>query len=732
MYKIRIKAMLFAMGLVLLLIAYFVYAILQDKKRVLDEKTRAHRQLLSNAFELSILDTEKGLSHYANNILTNRALVDAFAAKDRNTLYSLSLPYYSDAVARGDADLTGFIEANGFHFLRMKDPTNFGDNLTKKRPILADAIKTRQPIVSLDATKYNVSLVSIFPIFKGENFLGIVQVAAKIERIQERLNANSSIKSALAFDTKTLQALLPDQNFTEYGMYSLISSNDPLFERLPKNYSFQDSMRYSVGEKTYIIASRGLKTYNNKPLARMICALDITDDELAYEREIRHLLLISVFVLLILAFILYFGFESLIAHIRKVSAKLNQQMHDQLHTDSLTGLPNRRTLLKNIERKRYLALILLNIDNFKEINDFYGHEIGDKILQEVAKSIEEEIQQYPLTLYKMHSDEYALALDQFMNLDAFDLMCHTILNALDTKNYDIDDINVSISLSMGADICADKACDLIGRADMALKTAKKRSLPFVKYHHNLQIKEEYENNIFWSKKLKETIATNRFKLFYHSIHNSQTHAIVEYEALIRVVDEDGTIYSPYAFLEIAKKSRLYNHITRFVVEEIFEQLQNTPHMYSINLSVEDILNREIQGLIYERLAETGVGDRLIFELLESEGIENYEEISAFISYVKEYNCRIAIDDFGTGYSNFAHIMKLNVDFIKIDGSLIKRLDHDVGAQNIVRTITEFARRLNIQTIAEFVATKEIHDQCVEVGIDHLQGYYLSEPSSTVA
>lgn len=732
MHRIRIKAMLFAMGVVLLLIAYFVYAILQDKKRVMDEKTRAHRQLLANAFELSILDTEKGLNHYANDMLTDRALVDAFEARDRNALYTLSLPYYNEANARGDADLTGFIEANGRHFLRLQEPNHFGDNMTKKRPILAHAIQTRKPIVSLDATKYNVSLVSIFPVFKRGHFVGIVQAAAKIDRIQERLNAHSSIKSALAFDAKTLKTLLPDQTFTQYGSYSIISSNDPLFNQLPKNYSFHDSMRYTIGDKTYIIASRELKNYDDKPLARMICALDITDDEKAYEQKIRHLLLISAFVLLILAFVLYFGFEALIIHIRKVSAKLNQQMHDQLHTDALTGLPNRRSLLKQIEQKRYLAVMLLNIDNFKEVNDLYGHEIGDKILQEVSKSIQEVITSYPLTLYKMHSDEYALALDQFMNLNLFEQMCQTILRTLEIKDYDIDDISISITLSMGADICADKECDLVGRADMALKTAKKRSLPFVKYHHNLQIKEEYENNIYWSKKLKKTIAANRFELFYHPIHDSKTHAVVEYEALIRIVDEDGTIYSPYAFLEIAKKSRLYHHITRFVIERIFEQLQHTAHTYSINLSVEDILNREIQGLIYERLAETNVGDRLIFELLESEGIENYEEISAFISYVKEYNCRIAIDDFGTGYSNFAHIMKLNVDFIKIDGSLIKRLDYDKGAQNIVRTITEFARRLHIQTIAEFVATKEIHDTCVEVGIDHLQGYYLSEPAPTVA
>jgi EAL domain-containing protein (putative c-di-GMP-specific phosphodiesterase class I) len=262
---------------------------------------------------------------------------------------------------------------------------------------------------------------------------------------------------------------------------------------------------------------------------------------------------------------------------------------------------------------------------------------------------------------------------------------------------------------------------------MALKTAKKRGYTFVKYHDSLQIKEEYHNNIHWSKKLKEAINNNRFQLYYQGIHDAKTQNIYEYEALIRIIDEEGTVVSPGQFLEIAKKSRLYVHITDFVIHTIFKQLVATPHRYSINLSIDDILDPKIQSKIYELLAEHPVGDRLIFELLEGEGIENYQEVLAFILRVKEFGCKIAIDDFGTGYSNFAHIMKLNVDFIKIDGSLIKRLDLDLSAQDIVRTIVEFAHRLNIKTVAEFVSTKDIYDECIELKIDYIQGYYLSEP-----
>jgi c-di-GMP phosphodiesterase len=168
-----------------------------------------------------------------------------------------------------------------------------------------------------------------------------------------------------------------------------------------------------------------------------------------------------------------------------------------------------------------------------------------------------------------------------------------------------------------------------------------------------------------------------------------------------------------------------------VIHEIFNQLQTTTHSYSINLTLDDILNQETQNTIYDLLKHTDAGNRLIFEILESEGIENFEEVSAFITHVKQYGCKIAIDDFGSGYSNFAYLMRLNVDYIKIDGSLIKHLDIDLSAQDIVRSIVEFANRLNVQTIAEFVSTASIYEECKELGIDYIQGYYLSEPQATV-
>ncbi len=728
MNKIRVRATLLAMSIVLLLIAFFVYSIFHDKQRVLEEKTHSHHELLKNSFELSMLDTEKSLNHYACKMISDHRIVDAFESGDRNTLYALALPYFNEAHTSGEADLTGFIKANGTHFLRLQDPKKFGDHMTIKRPMIAQAIQSRRPLTSLDVTLYNISIISIVPIFKEGRFLGILQVSANINRVQDRLNAHSGIKSALAFNTKILNSILPaGNNLKHYVDYTIISSNDSLFNNLPSNYAFTYSMRHTIGESTYIIASRELSTYSNKPIARLVCALDITNDEVAYKHEIANLLLVSTIIVILLGLILHIGFKTLIRRVNRQSAKQNEQLRKQLYTDSLTQLPNRKALIEAISNQQHLGILLINIDNFKEINDLYGHEIGDKILQAVGKSIQDTALTHTLYLYKMPSDEYALLLHDKLNANIFDVICQNILQTLTNTYYTIDEINIFTTVTIGADFCLEPQCDLIVRADMALKTAKKRGISFLKYNEYFHIKEEYQNNILWSKKIKDAIDAERFTLFYQGIHDTHTQEIYEYEALIRIRDTDGSIISPNTFLDIAKKTRLYPHITRFLLHTIFNQLQTTHYRYSINLSISDILDMDMQAIIFDYLKETGTGDRLIFEILESEDIENNLVVSAFIAQAKTFGCRIAIDDFGTGYSNFAHILRLNVDFIKIDASLIKNLHVDLSAQDIVGTIVEFAHRLNIKTIAEFVHSEDVYNECLELGIDYIQGFYLSEP-----
>lgn len=734
MKKTKQRAILYAMALFVLLVVIFITTIVQDKKKVLDEKTSAHRALLRNSFDLSLLDTQKGLSDLACKFSSNRDIVDAFAAHDREKLYQLSLPYFLEAKKRGEVDKSGFIGADGVHFLRIQDPQKYGDNILKKRPLLDYALKTRKPITSLDVTIYDVALVTIIPIFKDNTFIGVIQTVATIDRVQKGLNAHSGIKSAIAFDTKKLKMVLPDDKKISYHGYSLVSSNDPLFEKLPATFTFKQSNRYEIDNINYVIASRSLTNYQNETIAMMIYAFDITNDVNQYHKEIRNLLIISFFLLTIVAVVLHFGFRILIRRIdrdAKITRELNQKLEHQLHSDHLTSLPNRNALIRDIHSSRFYALILLNIDNFKEINDFYGHAIGDETILALSRSIQEAIHKLPMKLYKMPSDEYAVAVTEYMNSSQLEAARQTIVHHLQSKYYDVHGASIYVTLTMGIDVAlrvrGRNVISLLANADMALKAAKKRHLSYMLYDESMQIKQEYQNNILWSKKVKEAIEEKRFCLHYQPIIDPKNGDIIEYEALIRMIDANGSTIAPSYFLPAAKQSRLYPMISQYVIDEVFKMLETTPHRYSINLSVDDIFDKPTKEFLIHKIRTSNHTNRIIFELLESEGIENYQEVSSFIAEVKQLGCSIAIDDFGTGYSNFAHILRLDVDILKIDGSLIRNIDTDSNAQTVLAAVTVFSKRLNLKTVAEFVHSKEVYDKCIELGVDYLQGYYISEP-----
>lgn len=734
MEKIRTKALLLTVTLLAFLIAFFFIAIIQDKEDILNQKINSHRQLVNNSYELAVADTEKKLNQFAFNLLCDSAILDAFSAHDRKRLFTLALPYFKEANTHGDVDLAGFIQSDGQHFLRLTDPKKFGDDIAKKRPMIARALKEQRPITSMDVTLYNISIVSIVPIFNKGKFLGLLQISSKIERLQHQLNLRSGIKSALAFDSKKIAALLPEKKFQTYGSFAIISSNSTLFGSLPSNYNFPASLKHTIENKTFVFVAKDIKTYTNEPLAKIICSFEITKDEQAYKNQIFQLSTITLVLTLISFFILSVGFTRLIRRINediKIKEELNEKLSHQLYVDHLTGNLNRHALLRDLYQESFYAIILLNINNFKEINDFYGHEIGDKVILSISNTIQEEIKKYPMRLYKMPSDEYAIALLKPMSGHECEGVSQSILSNIQTMHYDFSGIHIHITLTMGINMFMhtshshDLSTPLIN-ADMALKEAKKRRKSYLVYNENMHIKQEYQQNILWSKKVNDAINENRLALYYQPIYDGGGN-IVEYEALIRMIEPDNTVISPYYFLEAAKRSNLYHHITKFVISTAFSFVESTDSSVSINFSLDDILDIPTVEFFLYKLSHSPHSNQIIIELLESDGIDNYSEVSSFIKQVKEYGVRIAVDDFGTGYSNFSHILRLNVDLLKIDGSLIKNIDTDANAQTVVRAIVHFSKQLGLKTVAEFVHTESVYQKCIELNIDYFQGYYLSEP-----
>jgi len=289
----------------------------------------------------------------------------------------------------------------------------------------------------------------------------------------------------------------------------------------------------------------------------------------------------------------------------------------------------------------------------------------------------------------------------------------------------------TIELSATLSISFEEKDKLHVTADMALKIARRGSKDLMVYDKSMSLDEEYENNMLWTKRIKDAIKNDRIVLYFQPIVDNNTLKANKYESLIRLIDEHGNVITPYFFLEIAKKAKLYKQLTKIVIQKSFENFRENDFDFSINLSVDDIIDKEISEYILEMLAIYNISNRVIFEIVESESIENFYEIQKFIKNVKLLGCRIAIDDFGTGYSNFEYLMRLEADFIKIDGSIIKEIIHNKNSEIITKVIIDFAKRMNIEVIAEFVENEKIFNKVKDLGIEHSQGYYFSQPKPTL-
>ncbi|PNV83397.1 MAG: diguanylate cyclase [Sulfurimonas sp.] len=423
------------------------------------------------------------------------------------------------------------------------------------------------------------------------------------------------------------------------------------------------------------------------------------------------------------------------AEIIEQKERLDNVLHRQseeliryYYTDALTGLPNRSQLIKDIVNAVNSSLILIDIDGFKDIVYFYGHETGDLCLKSFALKIKQLLKGDKYKHYRISGDIFAVLVKECSAAEELNNLMRQFVYEMNRTNFLCEGHEMHFRFTVGASMFES---ELLISAEKALKTAKTANKTILLYDEKSEEFRFYEQNIFWVNKIVEAISCDNIVTFYQPIINNKTHKIEKYECLVRIIERDGTIYAPIKFLDISKKSKHYAAITKNVIEKSFKKFKNSDCQFSINLSAKDMIDSEISEYIYDKLNSFNGCNRVIFELLESEGVENYSAVYAFISKVKEYGCQIAIDDFGSGYSNFIHLLRLKVDIIKIDGSLIRDLDIDENAQIMVQTIVDFAKKLGILTVAEFVHSESISRIVKDLGVDYSQGYFIGEPSNEI-
>ena len=394
--------------------------------------------------------------------------------------------------------------------------------------------------------------------------------------------------------------------------------------------------------------------------------------------------------------------------------------------DKLTGLYGLVKLQQDIASNRYRSIALVKIRNFKNLNDFFGYEIGDSVLIQVAEKFKEFFgdKKYnnSVRLYRASGTHFTILAD-LPSRELFELVSE-LVKAYENSRFLVG--NEPIMFEMDGGVVDDQITLSLSNADKALRQSRIMKSIFY-LEDSFSLNEQHKIRLKWIESIRNAINENRIIPYYQPIVDNATKSIRKYEALVRIISPDGEVILPGSFLSISKETKMYNEIVRQVITRALRDFENSQCSVSINLSMDDIQNDITREFLREQITLFSEPQRLVFEILETEQIISYADLEEFINEMHCFGAKIAIDDFGSGYSNFEHLVKLNVDYIKFDGSLISNIDSNAASYNIVEMLTNFSLKMKIKTIAEFVSNQEIQIIVNSLGVNESQGYHFSQP-----
>ncbi len=403
--------------------------------------------------------------------------------------------------------------------------------------------------------------------------------------------------------------------------------------------------------------------------------------------------------------------------------------------NDITGIMNHKKILSDViecATKPIIALIM--IEDYDNLSIFYGNKISLKIQDIFAQYLEKLLPDNCIfdKVYILENGQFALVKD--INNNDIDTSIDDVVKSLQSVQqqmsekrliFDNFEYDASFVLSIAyGDNCMENA-----RFGLQSLSNEKQNFTIA---NGMAQKEQIqaELNMKTLQMVKKALEEYKIISYFQPIINNKTKQVDKYESLVRLINENNEIISPYFFLDIAKKGKYYADITKIVLKNSFDALEKTTKDITINISALDIEKDTTRKTFFKFLNQyKNDSSRIVIELLEDESVKDFTLIKTFINDVKQYGVKIAVDDFGAGYSNFERLLDYQPDILKIDGCLIKNIENDHFSLSVVKTIVSFAKEQNIQTVAEFVENENIFNILKELGIDYSQGYFFGAPNT---
>ena len=380
------------------------------------------------------------------------------------------------------------------------------------------------------------------------------------------------------------------------------------------------------------------------------------------------------------------------------------------------------------------TLFLIDILYMKDLNAIYDFKNGDFIIRQldsilktnIKELIKEELKRnIYINIKNTHADVFEIYLLDDLSIEEIVIVKNIIYESIVSNNFKLLDNygTINIDITIGCAKSEDQHIKIY--AEKALYNAKLNFIHYMYYDSFLYKNESVNENLL--DVLNYSIENNLVEPYFQAIMDNKTNKIVKYEALMRIFDKEGRMLMPNNFIYKAKKCRLYNKLMEILIDKIIVYILKYKIHISINLDYTDILNPQIKKALVSKIKSNNIGEYLTLEILESEKVSSFDTVNEFINDVKQFGVKIAIDDFGTGFSNYENILNLNIDYIKIDGSLIRKINEDIYL-NLIKSIVLFSKQQNIKVVAEFVSDLKILRYVKNIEIDYSQGYYIGKPT----
>jgi diguanylate cyclase (GGDEF)-like protein len=519
--------------------------------------------------------------------------------------------------------------------------------------------------------------------------VGFVDMCLNFSRYQDRLIAGIAIGSLVLAVALLVLALV--------GRYLLKSALKPLTDlQVPLT-------RLAAGETEFKVSSTGHKEIVaiNKALQTTVCALNQRD-------------------------------------------KMLRRLADY---DPLTGLPNRRYFSQELEDEivrvreggKTSALLFIDLDQFKYINDTLGHAAGDRVLVQAACCLSGNLRENDL-IARFGGDEFTVVLKDINKENAAQLV-EDLMKFMQDIQFIEDGQSFSVLCSIGVtmiDTGRYSPDELLSQADFACHEAKARGRNRVHFHElSSREKRRMTADMGWSQRIKNALRDDRLLLHYQPIIDIVTGHQAMYEVLLRMLDDHGKIIPPAAFMPAANRFGLMVDIDHLVIRKAMESLarfRNQGHdiKFTINLSGHVFNDTKLAGFIRENLEKNGLDPTMvILEITEQVAVRHLVQARGLIHEIMALGCRFALDDFGAGFSSFNYLKHLPVDYIKIDGGFIKNMASDRVDQAMVKSIIQIANAVGKQTIAEYVQDGETLTMLHELGVNYAQGFYIGKPAEAL-